>query len=186
MLSYLGNDMEAAATVVTRPNTSHHLSVFVCLQSAGTPGWDGYELRGKVLSGTDLWEIRRVTNGVATVLASKSLEIAANGTMLLRRAGTSVQFWWKPAGGVWTQQASATDSTYQWGMIGAGGLSSGALDNFSGGSLLSVLKQFAPELRLHSQEVYRPDSAQPSPTTTRLRTRTGFNSSILPRSQTSR
>ena len=159
VLSYLGNDMEAAATVVTRPNTSHHLSVFVCLQSAGTPGWDGYELRGKVLSGTDLWEIRRVTNGVATVLASKSLEIAANGTMLLRRAGTSVQFWWKPAGGVWTQQASATDSTYQWGMIGAGGLSSGALDNFSGGSLLSVLKQFAPELRLHSQEVYRPDSA---------------------------
>lgn len=159
VLPYRGGDMEAAATVAVKPSTNHHLSVFISLQSAGTAAWDGYELRGKVLSGTDTWEIRRIDNGVATVLATKALEIATNGSMLLRRAGTNVQFWWKPSGGSWAQQLTAADTAYQWGMIGAGGLSSGALDNFSGGSLLSVLQQYAPDLRLDTQEVYRPDSA---------------------------
>jgi hypothetical protein len=157
---YLGGDMEAGVTVATRPSTNQHVSVFVCLQSASLPAFDGYELRAKVLSGTDLFEIRRVDDGVSTVLATKALEIATNGSLLLRRVGTSLQFWWKPSGGSWTQQLTATDANYQWGMIGTGGLQSGALDDFRGGSLLSLLDQYAPELRLHPDEIYTPDDSR--------------------------
>jgi hypothetical protein len=158
---YLGGDMEAAAKVTTRPNTNHWLSVFICIQDAGTAGWDGYELRARVASGPDVWQIRRVDDGSTNpmVLASTTLEIATGGSMLLRRLGDAIQFWWKPPSGSWTQKAAATDSAYMWGMIGAGGLSSGALDDFSGGSLLSILDQYAPELRFTNDETYRADAA---------------------------
>jgi hypothetical protein len=156
---YPGGNVQAAVKVTTRPSTNHHLSVLICIQDAGTAGWDGYELRGKVLSGTDSWEIRRVTNGTATVMATKSLEIATNGTMLLRRLGNTLEFWWKPSSGSWALQQSTTDTTYMWGMIGVGGYSSGVLDDFSGGSLLSLLDQYAPELRFTYNESYRADAA---------------------------
>ncbi|MFN0153111.1 MAG: Vps62-related protein [Gaiella sp.] len=133
--------------------------MLICIQDPGTAGWDGYELRAKVISGPDSWEIRRVTNGAATVIASKTLEIAAGGTMLLRRLGNSIEFWWKPSSGSWAQQLSVTDITYMWGMIGTGGFSTGVLDDFSGGSLLSLLDQYAPELRFWNEEPYRADSA---------------------------
>lgn len=156
---YPGGEVDAAAKVVTRPSTNHYLSVFICLQQAGTPGWDGYELRAKVLSGTDLWEIRRVDNGNSNVIASTNLEIATNGTMLLRRWGGDLEFWWKPLSGTWSKKASVASTAYMWGTIGAGGFSTGALDDFGGGSLLTLLDQYAPELRYFGTETYRADAA---------------------------
>jgi alpha-tubulin suppressor-like RCC1 family protein len=156
---YVGGKMEAAAKITTRPSTNHYLSLFICLQQAGIAGWDGYELRGKVLSGTDLWEIRRVDNGASTVIGSFSLEMAANGTMLLRRWGVDLEFWWKPLNGAWAKKLTVSDAAYMWGMIGAGGFSSGVLDDFGGGSLLSLLEQYVPELRFDTLEGYRADSA---------------------------
>jgi hypothetical protein len=157
--------MEAAATIVDRPSQNYFLSVFICLQNAGTAGWDGYELRASnVNGGPDLWEVLRVDNGVPTALASTNFEIAVGGAMRLRRVGGALQFWWKPPGGSWEQkladELSLFDTAYQWGMIGAGGAKSGALDDFSGGSLLSLLDQHAPELRITSDEVYRSVAAE--------------------------
>jgi hypothetical protein len=157
---YVGGGSEAWATVSVRPNQNHWLSLVICLQGAGSSTWDGYELRAKVTSGPDLWEIRRITDGASTGIGSTTMEIAAGGTMLLRRSAVDLQFWWKPPGGSWTQKLSVGDTTYDWGMIGLGGWSTGALDDFGGGSLLtSLLDQWAPELRLTNDETYRADSA---------------------------
>lgn len=152
---------EASATITSLPSSNHWLSVYVCLQDAGTAGWDGYELRTTVVSGADLWEIRKVVNGSPSVLASTNLDLVSGGTMLLRRLGNNLEFWWRPPGGDWSLKLSAPDSTYVTGRIGIGGQKSGALDDFGGGDATNValLQAYAPELRVTSDETYRADSA---------------------------
>ena len=164
MAPYLGGEMTAAATIQTKPTSNHWVSVFVCLQDADTPEWDGYELRAmNVNGGADTWQVWRVDDGDSTLLAQTSFEITAGGVMLLRRVGLFIEFWWKPPGGSWIQRETTDpdlfDTTYRWGMIGAGGTSSGALDNFSGGSSLSLLDQYAPELRGSALDTFKAGSA---------------------------
>jgi hypothetical protein len=163
---YLGGDMTAAATIATKPTSNNHwLSVFICLQDADMPDWDGYELRAiNVTSGADTWQVWRVDDGARTLLAQTSFEMAVGGVMLLRRVGLFIEFWWKAPGGTWVQREPTDpdlfDTTYRWGMIGAGGAISGALDNFSGGSSLSLLSQYAPALRYDVLDSFRADSAR--------------------------
>jgi Putative Ig domain len=154
-------DMTAAARIASTPSSSNHwLSVFIALQDAGSSGWDGYELRATRISGPDLWQIREVANGSPTVLASTTFDVVS-GTMLLRRVGDALEFWWRTSSGTWSKRLTVADTTYTSGRIGVGGLSSGALDDFAGGGAFSevLLDKFAPELRYKNDETYRADSA---------------------------
>lgn len=156
---YFGGEMEAGATITSRPANNEWLSVFVALQDAGTPTYDGYELRATMLNGSaDRWEVIRITDGQQTTLATDYFEIASGGTMFLRRGAYRLEFWWKPPGGPWQRKLDTpelVDFTYRWGMIGAGGYRSGALDDFVGGTRLSLLNQYAPELRYREGENFR-------------------------------
>lgn len=147
--------------MTTVPSTNHWLSVYVCLQEAGTAGWDGYELRSTVLGSLDLWEIRKVVNGTPTTVASSNFDVIAGSAMLLRRLGNNLEFWWRPPGGDWSLKLSTPDSAFLTGRIGIGGQKSGALDDFGGGDATSValLQTYAPGLRFTDNETYRADSS---------------------------
>jgi Putative Ig domain len=153
--------MEASARITSTPSTSDWLSVFISLQLAGTSAWSGYELRATNVSGTDRWEIRRVQSGQPTVIGTTNFNIAS-GTMLLRRNGDHVEFWWRPSNGSWAKRLTVVDTTFTAGQIGVGGYRSGALDDFGGGgdTTDSLLARYTPELRFHGDETYSPDRAR--------------------------
>lgn len=159
--STFSGQMEASAAITTLPSTNQWLSVYVCLQDAGTAGWDGYELRSTVLGSADLWEIRKVVNGTPSSLASSNFDMITGGSMLLRRLGNNLEFWWKAPGGDWSLKLSTPDSAFLTGRIGIGGQKTGALDDFGGGDAtnVSLLQAYAPELRFTDNENYRADSA---------------------------
>ena len=138
--------------------------MFICLQQAATPGWDGYELRvTNVNGGADLWQVWRIDNGTKTLLAGTNLELAVGGTMLLGRKPGGLEVWWQAPTGSWqrllSDELALVDLTYQYGAIGAGGVKTGALDDFGGGSSLSLLEQYAPQLRPSVLDTYRSGSA---------------------------
>jgi hypothetical protein len=161
---YFGGSLEAAVRIRTRPSSEEWVSVFVCLQDAGTPEWSGYELRAVSLSNTtDRWEIwRKDGSQGATKLAETFYEIPSGGWMLLRRTSLGLEFWTRTSSGSWTRRLQNEtvlwDQRYMYGTIGTGLLRSGELDDFSGGSLLSLLDQYAPELHPSAFDVYRASS----------------------------
>ncbi len=163
-IQYFGS-VEASARIGSLPSSNDWLSVFVTLRDVGTSGWDGYELRATRLSGTDRWEIRKITNGSAAVLATTNFEIAL-GVMDLRREGSSLEFWWKPSDGLWEQKLSATDGAFSSGYIGAGGQKSGALDDFAGGNAdLTVTTSGWPYAAVGATVSYQLDVENAGPST---------------------
>ena len=162
---YYGGDMEAGATIAAKPSNDQWVNVFVSLQDTGTGLYDGYELRATTLKNSDdRWEVIRIDNGQMTTLALDFWESQAGSTMLLRRTPSRLEVWYRPPGGNWQRKMDTPEladlNPYLWGRIGLGGVSSGALDNFVGGSRLSLLDQYKPQLRFTSDETYSPVDAR--------------------------
>ena len=128
----ISGDAEVYATFASLGGGQWYL--YLHLQQVGGAGWDGYRARWTVSSASDSFRIEKVVDGVATTLANGGGIEAANGdTVLLRRLGNSLEFWWLRPPGSWTQLLTATDATYQSGKLGLGMNSIGfGWDDFGG------------------------------------------------------
>jgi Concanavalin A-like lectin/glucanases superfamily len=136
-------DTEVFKTITTQPATGDLTYLWARGQVPGTAGADAYELVITKQAGTDLWELNRVIDNTPTNLASRNQELANGDTMGLVVLGTgatvTLQIWYRPSGGSWTQLgADVSDSNaariVAAGRIGAGSNSSTERwDDFGGG-----------------------------------------------------
>jgi RHS repeat-associated protein len=111
----------------------------------GSNQLDGYALRAFNTFGGSGWQIRRLANWSATVIASAPFGpggIPSSGQLILfRRAGDTLEGWRSLDGGAsWTREITASDPTYTTNLrIGLGFsialASSPAWDNFGGGAM---------------------------------------------------
>jgi hypothetical protein len=134
--SQFGPDVTASVSLPTLPGVGNAARVYARLQSPGSAGVDGYEVRLQQQSGTDQVYIDRLDNAAITTLASFGQEFSAGDKLQIRVIGSSVQAWRYSAGSGWVKVGEANDSTY----AGAGYVgialrgTSGRLDDFSGGT----------------------------------------------------
>lgn len=100
---------------------------------------NGYAVRAtKVDAGTDVIQLSRIDNSVATSLATYNQEISSGDSIGIECNGSTIKAYYKPSGGSWTEVISVTDSTY-----GSGGRASLAIissvatvDNYGGGDIV--------------------------------------------------
>lgn len=100
---------------------------------------NGYAVRAaKVDAGTDVIQLSRIDNSVATSLATYNQEISSGDSIGIECNGSTIKAYYKASGGSWTEVISVTDSTY-----GSGGRASLAIissvatvDNYGGGDIV--------------------------------------------------
>jgi hypothetical protein len=133
-----GPDTEAYITITTKPADGNcaHLTV----RESGSGGSiSGYFGEFCSVVGADTWDIYRFDNGVGYIYISThgTQELSNGDSMGLEAIGSSIKLYYKPAGGSWTVESSATDSTYS----GAGRIAVGnedptyRADDFGGGTV---------------------------------------------------
>lgn len=126
-------DMEAYFTVAIGPNNNSAQVVFICLQDAGTTGFDGYSLSLTTgLTGGQTLRIREYLNGNPTDLATRAGSVGAGDKLMLRRVGSMLQAW-QYAAGAWAQKFQFIDTSplAASGKIGVQ-VASGSIDDFGG------------------------------------------------------
>ena len=135
-------DVEAYYTIAGPPSSSNGQYLYIGLQDAGTPAFEGY---GAVLeqqpSGSRL-HLRRYDNGVATQLGITDWfgGVDSGDKLLLRRVGTTIEAWLRD-NGVWTLRLSQVNQTLYAGpgKIGVRFFRNvgtpGVMDDFGGGSI---------------------------------------------------
>ena len=125
--------VEAYATIAGGPENNENLYVFINVQEAGTPGWDGYRARWFHWIATDGLYLERIENGVATSMVPPlQIEPAVGDTILIRNNAGTIELWHKTAG-AWHLRLSAADGSFTGGKIGLGSSDdSGGWDSFGG------------------------------------------------------
>lgn len=129
--------IEAYADIPVKPGTGGIASVSLLKDISTINTIDGYEGRLTVVSGgaNDTWKIFQIDNGVASEIATATVESASgDGIWLEYRGGLLTLYRFN--GGVWSSVVSVTNTTYQ-GMLQYGSVTmAGAtvrLDNFGVG-----------------------------------------------------
>ena len=125
-----GPDSEAFATVESV--SGDVVRVCARMVTPGGSGRSGYCVQQKAGS----WSVVRLDKGTSVQLGSAVTQSVAVGDRVgIVVSGSSVQAWYAPAGGSWTQLESQTDSTY----TAAGYLAlesrGSAIDDFGGGTI---------------------------------------------------
>lgn len=136
-----GPNSEVYFTVSTKPGTGAVAIGFLRGQATGDlTTIDEYEILVVTQAGTDLIQIRRTDNGVATVLGGNiSQEVTDGDGLGLAAFGSNLQAYYR-TGGVWSELSTArADTTYI--LSGRIGLivndTTQRLDDFGGGEIYS-------------------------------------------------
>lgn len=154
---------EAYFTIATMPGGGKALELLLDLNNVGSASWSGYRLY--VVEGSpDQVYIDRIVSGTPTHIAGPvSRDINTGDMLLAERVGSTLELWHRHSNtGAWTKVATADNTSYTTGKIGAGIQNkTGAIENFGGGNITSdasLLQLYAPELHYDSLEDYRADS----------------------------
>ncbi|MBA3433063.1 MAG: RHS repeat protein, partial [Actinobacteria bacterium] len=129
----VAGNSEAYATIAATPDNNQDMYVYVNLQQAGTPGWDGYRARWFHWIAVDGLYLEKVENGIATSMVPPvQLDPAVGDTILIRNNGGTLELWHR-SGGTWILRLSAADGSFQGGKIGLGSNDDkGRWDTFGG------------------------------------------------------
>lgn len=133
-------DVEIYGTLSTKPTDGNVALLFWrAVQTASAATMDGYVLRITAVAGAsnDTIQVQSLTNGVATTIGANFTQEITNGDVVgIRMVGATVEVFING-----TSLGTRSDSTYTaTGQIGIGlsATSSGAWDNFGGGTMLSA------------------------------------------------
>jgi hypothetical protein len=128
-------DQEAYFFVATKAGNTDGYGALTRLHDLALDTWDGYELMALTQSGTDTVELRRIDNGVVTVLATYNQEHAVGDAFLLRSVGSTHDAWYYNVSTQgWTKLGTVTDATYTAGPPGLSIRNTTArVDNYGGG-----------------------------------------------------
>ena len=127
--STFDGDVEVWAHLNTGLDDGASMSLGLISSAGGYGGsWDGYHLRiiNTFSASTTRWEIYRIDNGSATLVASTLDSVVSlpsgDHVVLFRRSGNDLQGYKSSDDGLnWTLGVSVTDSTYTTGMnVGVG------------------------------------------------------------------
>lgn len=109
-----GPNVECWATIAVMPTDNNNMDVSARIQQAGgSATYDGYRVRVLQLTGTDILQLTRVTNGVITNIGSGlSRDFAVGEKFGLRCIGVTIEGWYDDGTG-WKLGTSVVDTTYQ-------------------------------------------------------------------------
>lgn len=141
-VAQFGPDCEAYVTLASVPDVSWNYTwVAVKLQSPGTSGIDGYEITIETQQSptNDNVYVNRIDNNVSTQLgATINTNFAAGDGLGVGILGSAISAY-RRSSGTWSSLGSRTDSTYGAGYIGVGTGTAHPLDDFGGGTTVSLL-----------------------------------------------
>jgi hypothetical protein len=124
-----GPDSEAYATI--KGLSSDAVRVCARLVNPTSSARSGY----CVQQAGSTWSIRRIDHGASTTLAQTSQPVTAGDRIGIIVNGSTIQAWYAPTNGSWTQLLTTTDTTYtQTGYLALETRTT-PLDNFGGGTL---------------------------------------------------